>query len=79
MLLEIRSHSKKINLVQIYGIETKQLDPTTFIIYALMELPTTDWEKEILIRHNLGKYHSENELMNIISSLITITKRKNFS
>ena len=71
ILLDIQSHGKKINLVQIYGIETKQLDPTTFVMYVLMELATTDWEKEILIRRNLGKYYSENELMNIISSLIT--------
>ena len=71
ILLDIQSHGKKINLVQIYGIETKQLDPTTFVMYVLMELATTDWEKEILVRHNLNKYYSENQLMNIISSLIT--------
>ena len=71
ILLDIQSHGKKIDLVQIYGIETKQLDPTTFVMYVLMELATTDWEKEILTRHNLNKYYSENELMNIISSLIT--------
>ena len=71
ILLDLQSHGKKINLVQIYGIETKQLDPTTFVMYVLMELASTDWEKEILTRHNLNKYYKENELMNIISSLIT--------
>ena len=71
ILLDIQAHGKKINLVQIYGIETKQLDPTTFVMYVLMELASTDWEKEILTRHNIHKYYSENELMNIISSLIT--------
>ena len=71
ILLDIQSHGKKINLVQIYGIETKQLDPTTFVMYVLMELASTDWEKEILTRHTLNKYYSENELMSIISSLIT--------
>ena len=71
ILLDLQSNGKKINLVQIYGIETKQLDPTTYVMYVLMELASTDWEKEILIRHNLNKYYKENELMNIISSLIT--------
>ena len=71
ILLDVQSHGKKINLVQIYGIETKQLDPTTFVMYVLMELASTDWEKEILARHNMNKYYSENELMTIISSLIT--------
>ena len=70
ILLDIQSHGKKINLVQIYGIETKQLDPTTFVMYVLMELASTDWEKEILTRHNMNNYYSENELMTIISSLI---------
>lgn len=27
-----------------------QLDPTTFVMYVLMELSNTDWEKEILKR-----------------------------
>jgi serine/threonine protein kinase len=71
ILLDIQTYGKKINLVQIYGIETKQLDPTTFIMYVLMELASTDWEKEILTRHNMNEYYSENELMTIISSLIT--------
>ena len=71
ILLDIQFQGKKINLVQIYGIETKELDPTTFVLYVLMELATTDWEKEILTRKNLHKFYKENELMNIISSLIT--------
>ena len=71
ILLDIQLCGKKIDLVQIYGIETKQLDPTTFVMYVLMELASTDWEKEILSRHNKNKYYTENELMEIISSLIT--------
>ena len=71
ILLDLQSCGKKINLVQIYGIETKQLDPTTFVMYVLMELASTDWEKEILSRRTMNKYYGENELMEIISSLIT--------
>ena len=71
ILLDLQSCGKKMNLVQIYGIETKQLDPTTFVMYVLMELASTDWEKEILSRHNINNYYNEKELMEIISSLIT--------
>ena len=71
ILLDLQSCGKKMNLVQIYGIETKQLDPTTFVMYVLMELASTDWEKEILSRHNINNYYTEKELMEIISSLIT--------
>ena len=71
ILLDIQECGLKINLVQIYGIETKQLDSTTFVMYVLMELADIDWEKEILNRSKIKKYYTENELMKIISSLVT--------
>ena len=71
ILFDVQNCGTKINLVHIYGIETKQLDPTTFVMYVLMELANTDWEKEILYRNKIKKYYTENELMKIISSLIT--------
>ena len=43
---------------------------TTHVLYVLMELANTDWEKEILKRKNLKKYYEENELMNILYILI---------
>ena len=71
ILFDVQNCGVKINLVHIYGIETKQLDPTTFVMYVLMELANTDWEKEILYRNKIKKFYSENELLKIISSLIT--------
>ena len=59
-----------LNLVKIYGYSSKQLDPTTYVIYVLMELAITDWEKEILSRQKTKNYYSEKELMTILSSLI---------
>ena len=58
-----------INLVQIYGIETKKLDRTTFVMYVLMELAKTDWEKEILQRKLINNYYSEKELVLILKDL----------
>ena len=58
-----------INLVQIYGIETKKLDKITFVMYVLMELAKTDWEKEILQRKRINNYYSEKELISILKDL----------
>ena len=58
-----------INLVQIYGIETKKLDRTTFVMYVLMELAKIDWEKEIIKRKKINNYYSEEELINILKDL----------
>ena len=60
----------KINIVNIYGLSTKQLDPTTYVMYVLMELSSTDWEKEILSRQKKSNYYSEDELFKIIYDLI---------
>ena len=59
-----------LNLVKIYGFSSKKLDPTTYVIYVLMELAITDWENEILKRQKTKKYYTEKELMTILSSLI---------
>ena len=59
-----------INLIGIYGIETKKLDRTTFAINVLMELAICDWEKEIIRRHSIKKYYNENELILILKKLV---------
>jgi serine/threonine protein kinase len=63
-------NDKDLNLVKIYGFSSKKLDPTTYVIYVLMELAITDWENEILKRQKTKKYYTEKELMTILSSLI---------
>ena len=73
ILIDLNSNAqndKNLNLVKIYGFSSKQLDPTTYVIYVLMELAITDWENEILNRQKTGKYYTEKELMTILSSLI---------
>ena len=70
ILYELNSSEEKIDLVNIYKIETKQLDPTTFVMYVLMELSNTDWEKEILNRKKTQNFYTEKQLISIMSSLI---------
>ena len=59
-----------LNLVKIYGIETKKLDKTTYVMYVLMDLAIHDWEKEIIKRSKYKEYYSENELIQILKELI---------
>ena len=67
---KLNENHTKINVVNIYGLSTKQLDPTTYVMYVLMELSNTDWEKEILNFHKQNHYYTEEELFNIMYDLI---------
>ena len=66
----INENKNKLNIVNVYGLSTKQLDPTTYVMYVLMELGNIDWEKEILERQKRNQYYTENELMNILNVLV---------
>ena len=63
-------NTKKINVINIYGMQTKILDRTTTVMYILMELAETDWEKIIIERSHQLIYYSEEELINIIKVLV---------
>ena len=71
LLIDINTVNNKLNLVKIHGIQTKILDPTTYVIYILMDLANGDWEKEILNRQKMKIYYNEKELMNIIYNLVS--------
>ena len=82
ILIDIQNNNKNINVVNIIGISNYKLDMTTHVLYVLMELASTDWEKEILKRKNMKKYYDENELMNILSILVkslAILQKQNIS
>ena len=72
---KLNEGNNKINIVNIYGLSTKKLDPTTYAMYVLMELGNNDWEKEILERQKIGKYYTEEELMNILYALISTLEK----
>ncbi len=82
ILIDIQNSNQVINVVNIYGITKYKLDATTYVLYVLMELASTDWEKEILKRKDTKKYYSEKELMDILSTLIkslSILQKQNIS
>ena len=82
ILLDIQNSGQKINTVNIYGITSYPLDITTYALYVLMELASTDWEKEILERKKTRKYYTEYELMSILFCLaksLSILQKQNIS
>ena len=58
------------DLIDIYGIENRKLDKTTYVVYVLMELALCDWEKEIIKRNADKNYYKEVELTNILKKLV---------
>ena len=70
ILKELKKCSKQYNLINIYNMQTKQLDPTTFVLYVIMDLATSDWEKEVLKRGEKKDFYDERELIKILKSLI---------
>ena len=58
-----------LSLINIYAIDTKQLDKTTHVMYLLMDLALCDWEKEIEHRGTKQQFYTESELVIILKSL----------
>ena len=63
---------KHPNVVQILGIYSKQLDKTTYVVYVLMEVGLTDWEKEIKTHIEKNIFYTEKELIHIIKQLTQV-------
>ena len=69
-ILRSISSSKNLSVINIYGMQSKKLDKTTKVLYILMELAESDWEKEIRKKFLKKEYYKENELISIIKILI---------
>ncbi len=67
---EIVHEIKHTNVLRIKGLSHKKLDETTNVLYILMELAKSDWDKEIKHRASIKNYYSEEELINIIRQLV---------
>ena len=63
---------KHPNVVKILGIYSKKLDKTTFVVYVLMEVGMTDWEKEIKTHIEKNMFYTEKELIHIMKQLIQV-------
>ena len=59
------------NIVKILGIYSNKLDKTTFVVYVLMEVGISDWEKEIKSYRTKKILYKEQELIDILKQLIS--------
>ena len=80
---EIVHQSTHPNILDIHGICFRCFDPTTFIIYVLMDLAESDWEEEIYNRRKDNNFYTENQLISILkqlsSALFFLQKDKSIS
>ena len=73
---------KHSNVVKILGIYNNKLDITTYVVYVLMEVGLTDWEKEIRSYNDKNLEYTEKELIQIIkqlSSVLSFLQKNNIS
>ena len=63
---------KHPNIVKILGIYSNKLDKTTYVVYVLMEVGLTDWEKEIKNHIEKRLYYTESELIQIMKQIINV-------
>ena len=73
---------KHPNVIKILGIYNNKLDKTTYVVYVLMEVGLTDWEKEIKSYGDKHLSYIEDDLINIIkqlTSVLAFLQRKNIS
>jgi serine/threonine protein kinase len=72
---------KHPNVVKILGIYNNKLDSTTYVVYVLMEVGLTDWEKEIHTYSDKNMEYSEKDLIQIIkqlSSVLSFLQKKKY-
>ena len=70
MIMKITSTYPELNIIHIYGTETKNFDNYNYVFYVLMEVANCDWEKELLNRAKFKAYYTEDELVYILQSLV---------
>ena len=70
-LMKLTEENPNLNIIKILGIEIKQLDKFNTVLYILMEAGKSDWEKEIYKRNLEQNYYTEEELIDILTSLVS--------
>jgi len=80
---EIAYNNPHPSILNIKGVYIKCFDPTTFVLYVLMDLADKDWEVEINERQKNKKDYKEKELISILkqlsSALYFLQKEKNIA
>ena len=70
-ILRLNKENPDLKVINIYGIEHKNLDKYTTVMYVLMEAANSDWEKELLNRCEKRLYYTESQLVHILSNLVS--------
>ena len=70
MIMQITASYPELNIIHVYGTETKNFDEYNFVFYVLMEVANCDWEKELLNRSKHKAYYTEDEIFYILESLV---------
>ena len=64
-----KNKGKNFNIVKVYGVQSDRVQSTN-VLYALMELGSTDWEKEIAERGLHKQFYTEGELRTILHEIV---------
>ena len=59
------------NIIKIMGIYSNKLDKTTYVVYVLMEVGISDWDKEINSLKSKKYHYTESDLFNILKQLVS--------
>jgi hypothetical protein len=70
LILKLTKEFPELKIINIYGIEIKNLDKYNTVMYILMEAAKYDWEKEIMKHFDSGSYYKEDYLLNILYELV---------
>ena len=69
--LELIYSMKHKNIMEIYNLQYKHLDNTTYAIYILMERAQNDWSIDIRKRIINKKPYKEDEIINILKQVVS--------
>ena len=70
LILKLLKEYPDLKIINIYGIEIKDLDKYNTVMYVLMEAANCDWEKEIINRCSKNYFYKEDQLMKLLIDLV---------
>lgn len=70
MIMQMTSSYPELNIIHVYGTETKNFDDYNFAFYVLMEVANCDWERELLNRAKHKAFYTEDEIVYILQNLV---------
>ena len=70
LMLDFIKKTDCTGIIRVYGAQSEKRNDGNYHFYVLMELATTDWEKEIKKRAKLKHSYTEGELLTIVKRLI---------